>query len=77
MVFDGTSKLGEVLVIAIRHVHEREIYKRLLRVDFLAKTKTGEEVALLLLAAMREGTNVNNVAMGVVKIVYHQFLDVC
>ena len=26
---------------------------------------------------MREGANVINVAMGVVKIVYHQVLDVC
>ena len=32
-------------MIAVRYVHEREIYKRLLQVDFLAKSKTGEEVA--------------------------------
>ena len=45
VVYDGTSRLGEVLVIVARYVHEREIHQHLVRVDLLAKSKTGDEVA--------------------------------
>lgn len=45
IIFDGTSRLGKVLAIVIRYVHEWEVHQRLIRPEFLAKSMTGEEVA--------------------------------
>ena len=62
-----------------------------MRLEFLAKSLTGEEVAReminilsvqygieskYLLGAMRDGAGVNNVAMHVVNIVYPHALDI-
>ena len=91
LVFDGTSRLGEVLAVVIRYIDGWEIQQRLVRLEFLTKSMTGEEVARelinvlsvtfgvqsnLLLAAMRDRASVNNVAMRVVSIVYPSVLDV-
>ena len=47
IIFDGTSRLGEVLAIVIRHIHQWKVHQRLVR---LAKTMTGEELHIKLLA---------------------------
>ncbi len=79
-IFDGTSRLGEALAIILRFVDRSTltIHQRLVRVQLLTKSMTGEEVAreLLsvlsteygiassnLLAAMRDRASVNTVAV--------------
>ncbi len=79
VIFDGTSRLGEVLAIVLRYVEDYKIKQRLVRLEILTKSMTGEEVARELisvlsvtfgikshLAGMRDGASV----MGVVKVVY-------
>ena len=90
-MFDGTSRLGEVLAVVVRYIDGWETRQRLVRLEFLTKTTSGEEVARellnilsitlgvesrLLLAAMRDRASVNNAAMRVVSIVYPNVLDV-
>ena len=68
-----------------------KIKQRLVRLEILTKSMTGEEVARelinilsvsfgikshYLLADMRDGASVNNVAMGALKIVYSDIFDV-
>ena len=83
-MFDGTSRLGEVLAVVVRYIDGWEIQQRLVRLEFLTKSMSGEEVARelinilsvmlrveshLLLATMRDRASVNNAAMRVVSIV--------
>ena len=78
IIFDETTRLGEVLVIIVHYIQQW-----LILLQFLAKSITGKEVAHqlsskfsvtygieshLILATMRDGAGVNNVAIGVVKI---------
>ena len=79
VIFDGTSRIGEALAIILRFVDSDWcIQQRLVRVSMLAKSLTGEELARELisllsvtysitsnsvLAAMRDGASVNNVAI--------------
>ena len=91
VIFDGTSRLGEVLVVIVRYVHQMKIEQRLVRVQFMAKSMKGEEVARelisvlsvtlgikteLLIAAMRDRASVNNVAIRTLSIIYPSILDV-
>ena len=92
VIFDGTSRVGEALAILLRYVDaEWHIQQRLVRVEMLAKSLTGEELARelinvlsvtygirpnTLLAAMRDGASVNNVAIRTLKIVYPLLIDV-
>ena len=91
VIFDGTSRLGEVLAIILRFVAESTIQQRLVRLEFLAKSMNGEEVARelihvlstilgiqshLVLAVMRDRASVNNAAMRIVSVVYPKLLDV-
>ena len=92
VIFDGTSRLGEVLVMVLRFIDDDfKIQQRLVRMMFLMKSLTGEETARelinvlsvsfsiqphLLLAAMRDGASVNHVAMRTVSIVYPHVLDI-
>uniref|UniRef100_A0A1X7U381 DUF4371 domain-containing protein n=1 Tax=Amphimedon queenslandica TaxID=400682 RepID=A0A1X7U381_AMPQE len=91
VIFDGTSRLGEVLVVLLRYVHQMKIEQRLVRVELLAKSLKGEEVARelisilsvtlgiktgLFIAAMRDRASVNNVAVCTLSIVYPSLLDV-
>ena len=92
VVFDGTTRLGEVLAIILRFIDEDGmIQQRLVRMKFLLKSMAGEEVARelisvlsvslgilsnLLLASMRDRASVNNVAMRTVAVVYPNVLDV-
>ena len=76
-MFDGTSRLGEVLAVVVRYIDGWEIQQCLVRLEFLTKSISGEEVAQELintlsvtlgvqsnlLAAMRDRASVNKVAI--------------
>ena len=91
IIFDGTSRLGEVLAIILRYVDNWEVKQHLVRLEMLTKSLSAEEVARelinvlslsygikspLLVASMRDGASVNEAAMKVVKVVYNNTLDV-
>ena len=78
VIFDGTSRLGEVLAVVLRFISEWTIHQCLVRLEFLVKSMNGEEITCelinilsvtlgiqshLVLAAMRDRTSVNNLAM--------------
>lgn len=92
IIFDGTTRLGEALAIVLRFVDDSfTIQQRLVSIQLLAKSLTGEEIACelvkvlsttysiepnMLLASMRDGASSNGVAMRTMKIVYPKVLDV-
>ena len=92
VIFDGTSHSGEALAILVRFVNNSWIIEqRLLAIQLLSKSLTGEEIAHelvqilsvsygissdYLVAAMRDRASVNSVAMKTVKIIYPNALDV-
>jgi hypothetical protein len=85
VIFDGTSQLGEALAVVVRFIsNEFTIEQRLVKLQMLAKSMKGEEIARepisvlsatygigsgFLLAAMRDGASVNNVALSTLKVV--------
>ena len=92
VIFDGTSRLGEALVVIVRFIGEEwTLEQRLIRMQMLSKSMTGQEIARelisilsvtygvhshLLLASMRDRTSVNNLAMQTVNVVYPQLIDI-
>ena len=92
VIFDGTTRSGEALAIIVRFIDESwSIQQRLVRLQLLVKSLSGEEVArelictlsteygikhTSLLAAMRDRASVNNVAMRTLIVVYPSVLDV-
>ena len=91
IIFDGTSRLGEALAIIVRYVNQWKIEQRLIRVQMLAKSLSGEEIARELinvlsvnygvkskyvLGAMRDRASTNNVAMQTLKIIYPSVVDI-
>ena len=92
IIFDGTSRLGEALAIVVRFVNDDlSIHQRLVRLQMLTKSLTGEEIARELitalsvsysihpsnlLGAMRDRASTNNVAMRTLMIVYPKVVDV-
>jgi len=58
VVFDGTTRLGEVLAIVVRFIDAWHVQQRLVRLEFLQKSVTGEELA-------REIISVLSVILGV------------
>ena len=92
IVFDGTTRLGEAMVILIRYVADDwSLVQRVIQVRLLAKSMTGNENAREListlstnysissdcvLAAMRDRASVNNVAIRVIQVVYPSMIDV-
>ncbi len=91
VIFDGTSRLGEVMLIVLLFVSDWKIVQRLVCVEFLAKSMPGEEVARelinvlsiklgmsseLLVAAMRDRASVTNVALRTLSVIYPSLLDV-
>jgi len=93
VIFDGTSRLGEALAIILRFIDRSTltIHQRLVRVQILAKSMAGEEVAreLLsvlsteygiassnLLAAMHDRASVNTAAVRTLKVLYPNLLDI-
>ena len=90
-IFDGTTRLGEALVIVLRFVDEFVIKQRLVRFITLTKSMTGEEIARELinvlsveysisservLAAMRDRASSNGVAIRTLKVVYPNMVDI-
>ena len=92
VVFDGTTRLGEALAIVIRYVDSGwKIMQWLVRLQMLAKSVTGEELARelisvlsvnygistqLLLAAMKDRAAVNETAVRTLKVVYPNLLSI-
>jgi hypothetical protein len=92
VIFDGTSTLGEALAVVLRFVEDDwTIERRLVRVQLLAKSLPGEEIARelisvlstaysigsnQLLACMRDGASTNGVAVRTFAILYPNMLDV-
>lgn len=90
--FDGTTRLGEALAIVLRFIDDGwNIKQRLVRLQIVAKSLTGEElarelIAVLsvqysigtqqLLAAMKDRASVNEVAIRTLKIVYPTLLSI-
>ena len=92
VIFDGTTRLGEALAIVLRYIdNEWKIKQRLVHLQIVVKSLTGEElarelIAVLsvqysigtqqLLAAMKDRASVNEVAVRTLKIVYPNLLSV-
>jgi hypothetical protein len=92
VIFDGTSRLGEALAVVLRFIGiDWTIEQRLVRVQLLAKSLSGEEIAReiitilstsysiessRLLACMRDRTSTNGVAVRTLAILYPNMLDV-
>lgn len=92
IIFDGTSRLGEALAMVVRFVNDDlSIHQRLVRLQMLTKSLTGEEIARELitalsvsysihpnnlLGAMRDRASTNNVAMRTLMIVYPKVVDI-
>ena len=92
VIFDGTTRLGEALAIVIRYIGDDwSIQQRLVRVQMLSKSMTGEEIARELisvlsviysikpggvLGAMRDRASTNNVAMQTMKILHPTIIDI-
>ena len=85
LIFDGTTRLGEALVVILRFVDNFVIKQRLVRFLTLTKSLAGEEIARELinvlsveygiaservLASMRDQASANGVAMRTIQIVY-------
>lgn len=86
IIFDAS----DVFAVVVRYVDKWKIHQRLVRMKFLAKCLTGEEIAHqiistlsvsygvkpdLLIAAVMDGASVNNAAVGVVKGAYPQIME--
>ena len=86
VIFDGTTHTCEALAIVLRFISDSwTIDQRLVRIQLLAKSLTGEEVAHEMInvlsttlgislnnivATMRDRASVNNVAMRTLKIIF-------
>ena len=92
IIFDGTTRLGEALAIVVRVISEDfQVMQRLVRLQLLSKSLTGEEIARelitvlsvgyginpnLVICAMRDGASTNNVAMRTLNVLYSRIFDV-
>ena len=92
IVFDGTTRLGEVLVVLVRFLDsEWTIQQRLIRFLWLAKSFKGEEVAREIISvlareygiatelpvtAMHDRASVNSVALRTIKVIFPNILDI-
>ena len=92
VIFDGTTRLGEALAIVVRFITaDCEIKQRLVRLQLIAKSLKGDELAheiitvlpqqynvqnSSLCAAMRDGTSVNRTAIRTLKVVFQKVVDV-
>ncbi len=92
VIFDGTCRQGEALAILVRFVSSAwTLEQRLIRLQMLTKSMTGEEIARelisvlsatygvksdVLLGAMHDRASVNSVAMRTLKIVFPLIMDI-
>ena len=85
IIFDGTTRLGEVLAVVVRFVVDWSVKQYLVGLQFLQKSMNGEELARelistlsvmlgigsnMLLSVMRDRASVNTAAMGIVSVMY-------
>ena len=85
IIFDGTTREGEALVVLVRFVHEWEVKSRLVRFQITQSSVNGDELVRIiikvlhrkldvpqsqLLAAMRDRALVNTKTIGKVSILY-------
>ena len=92
VIFDGTTHTCEVLAVVLRFISDSfTIEQRLVKIELLAKSLNGEEVARELInvlsttlgitshyvvVTMRDCAAVNNVAICTLKILYPNLLDI-
>ena len=92
VVFDGTTSLGEAMAVVVRYVDDSfAIQQRLIRLQLLVKSMTGEEIARelintlsaqysvssnLLMAVMHDRAACNGVALRTLKVVFPTIVDV-
>ena len=92
VTFDGTARMGEALVAIVRFVQENFIpTQRLIRLEVLAKTSKGDELAQRLMSCLavkhnfgpntiiggiRDGASVNGAALRQLKFFYSNLFDV-
>lgn len=91
IIFDGTTRDGEALVLLLRFVDEWELKVRLVRFQLVKSSVCGDELARImievlhrklgvlqgqLLAAMRDRASVNTCALRTVSVLYPDMLDV-
>jgi hypothetical protein len=92
VIFDGTTRLGEAMAIVVRFVDDSfVIQQRLIRLQLLVKSMTGEEIARelintlsaqysigsdLLVAAMHDRAACNMVALRTLTVVFPKLVDV-
>lgn len=92
LIFDGTTKLGEAMAILVRFVEDDfTICQKLIRLQLVAKSMSGDEIAHTLLstlavtyqvgseqilASMRDRAKVNDVAVRSMKPLYTKLFDV-
>ena len=92
VIFYGTTRMGEAMAIILRFVTDDwVIQQRLIRLQLLAKSLTGEEIARELISVLKvdygisQGTLVgtmhdrastNSVAMATLRVLYPEILDV-
>ena len=92
IIFDGTTRLGEIFVVVVRFVApDWCIYQKLIRVQMLAKSLCGEEIAReiiyvlsveygvmsqQILAVMHDCASTNTVAMHTLSVLYPMALDI-
>ena len=92
VIFDGTTRLGEALAIVVRFVDDSfAIQQRLVRLQLLVKSMSGEEIARelinvisaqygigshQLIAAMHDRAACNGVALRTIKVVYSSIVDI-
>ena len=90
--FDGTTRLGEAMAIVVRYIDDSfTIKQRLIRLQLLAKSMAGEEIAReiinalsmqysvssnLVVAMMHDRAACNGVALRTLKVVYPMLVDV-
>ena len=91
VIFDGTTRLGEVLAVVVRFISEWNVHQCLVRLKFPMKSMCGDELARelisvlsvtlgveshSLLGAMRDGASVNCAAIRVLTVMYPKLLDI-
>lgn len=92
IVFDGSTRLGEALVVVVRYIDDKwKVQQQLVRLKVLAKSLTGNQLAAELnetistslqinkhrvMATMRDGASVNGAAMRLFEIIYPDFIDI-
>ncbi len=55
LIFDGTTRLGEAIAIVARYVDDDwKVQQRLIRLDIVAHSVTGEQLAQVLHAALTD-----------------------